>query len=184
MAIIRIAIGATLAALLFTLAACEPPVVPDRPSRTPNRAPTAHAGADQTVSAGALVFLEGSATDDGADLTYAWNGPAGITLTGADSRFALFTAPSVSVDTAFEFTLTVTDSGGLSGTDDVTVTVEASEQTTSPSFGTQSVPNQAYTEGTAIDALTLPTQQFSVRGSWRPGKKVWGPTRPSGGEGT
>ena len=27
-------------------------------------------------------------------------------------------------------------------------------------------------------------QQFSVRGSWRPGKKVWGPTRPSGGEGT
>ena len=107
--------------VLFTLTACEEAVTPP----DTNQAPTADAGADQTVNERATATLAGSGTDpDGDALTYAWTGPAGITLIDADTSTASFSAPSVSGDTAFEFTLTVTDPGGLSGTDTVTVTVE------------------------------------------------------------
>ena len=89
-----------------------------------NRAPTADAGADQTVAAGAPVTLAGRGTDpDGDALTFAWTGPSSISLTDADTAAASFTAPSVTVATSYEFTLTVTDSAGLSGADTVTVTV-------------------------------------------------------------
>jgi len=46
-----------------------------------------------------------------------------VTLSGADSATPSFTAPEVSMDTPFTFELEVTDSGGLSATDTVVVTV-------------------------------------------------------------
>jgi MYXO-CTERM domain-containing protein len=95
-----------------------------------NRAPTANAGADQTVNEGAAVTLSGSGTDpDGNTLTYAWAQTGGqpVTLSGGDSATATFTAPEVTADTVLTFTVTVSD-GTLSSTDTVAITVRNSNQ--------------------------------------------------------
>ncbi len=75
-----------------------------------NSAPNAIAGGSQTVSIGANVTLNGSASNDpeGDALTYSWSqitGPA-VTLNNATSANASFTAPSVSSDTLLRFELT------------------------------------------------------------------------------
>ena len=96
-----------------------------------NHAPEAHVGAGQVVNEGSLVALDGSASfdPDGDPLTYQWvqtGGPT-ITLTGADTAQASFTAPSlpggVGGSVALTFQLTVSD-GALSAMDEVQVTVE------------------------------------------------------------
>ena len=95
-----------------------------------NEAPTADAGADQTgVVMGATVTLAGSGTDPdaGDTLAYAWTQPEGIsvTLSGAATATATFDAPGgLTEDTTLVFALTVTDAGGLSHQDQVSVTVE------------------------------------------------------------
>ena len=94
---------------------------------TGNRAPTVSAGADQTVGEGDAVTLAGTASDaDGDALTYSWSqtdGP-GVTLNGADTVTASFTAPDVAPGTTITLTfqLTVTD-GAASATDTVVVNV-------------------------------------------------------------
>jgi len=91
-----------------------------------NVAPTANAGADQTVNKKAAVTLAGSGADiDGSIASYAWVQTAGtsVTLIGANTASASFTAPKVSVDTVLTFSLTVTDSNGASATDAVVVTI-------------------------------------------------------------
>ena len=95
-----------------------------------NEAPTADAGADQTgVAMSATVTLAGSGTDPdtGDTLAYAWTQPEGgsVTLTGAATATATFDAPGgLTEDTTLVFTLTVTDAGGLSHHDQVSVTIE------------------------------------------------------------
>ncbi len=94
-----------------------------------NDAPTAAAGSDFTTNEGSPVTLDGSGSSDpdGDSLTYAWaqtGGTPTAALTGGSSASATFTAPQVTGDTALTFTLTVTDPGGLSATDTVTVTVK------------------------------------------------------------
>ena len=95
-----------------------------------NEAPTADAGADHTgVAMGATVTLAGSGTDPdaGDTLAYAWTQPGGgsVTLSGAATATATFDAPGgLTEDTTLVFTLTVTDAGGLSHHDHVSVTVE------------------------------------------------------------
>ena len=95
-----------------------------------NEAPTADAGADQTgVAMGATVTLAGSGTDPdaGDTLAYAWTQPGGVsvTLSGAATATATFDAPGgLSEDATLVFALTVTDAGGLSHQDQVSVTVE------------------------------------------------------------
>ena len=94
-------------------------------------APTADAGADRTVNTGTRVTLIGRGTDPdaGDTLSYAWEQTGGtptVTLTGADTATARFTAPTgLTDDAALTFTLTVTDSMGNTDTDTVTVTVGA-----------------------------------------------------------
>ena len=92
----------------------------------PAGTPIAEAGADQSVKAGDTVTLSGSGSDPNGDaLTYAWSHTSGtpaVTLTGANSASASFTAPKVSAITDLVFTLTVSD-GTLSATDTVTITV-------------------------------------------------------------
>jgi len=89
-----------------------------------NHAPTANAGADQSVKPGELVTLDGSgSTDpDGDPLTYFWQqiGGAAVSFTPTLSR-TTFTAPVQSG--LLTFTLTVTDTGGLSDSDLVVITV-------------------------------------------------------------
>jgi hypothetical protein len=94
-----------------------------------NGAPSADAGADQTVEcegpSGASVTLDasGSSDPDGDDLTYTWSGPFG-TATG---EVVTVTLP----EGAHAITLTVDDGHGNADTDETAVTVS---DTTDPEF--------------------------------------------------
>jgi hypothetical protein len=95
-----------------------------------NHPPTANAGPDLTVVSGGNVTLKGSGTDPDSDpLTYAWSqlsGPA-VSLSGASTATASFTAPVVTHDTFLKFQLKVTDSKNAQATDDVQVKVRRSK---------------------------------------------------------
>lgn len=69
--------------------------------------PQANAGPDQQVNEGALVTLEGSASQ-GA-VTYVWSGPAA--LSNSAVAVPTFIAPEVTEDTILTFRLIVTSSG-------------------------------------------------------------------------
>ena len=92
-----------------------------------NNAPNAVAGANQRVSSGASVTLNGSASNDpeGDTLTYQWTQVSGtaVTLSGATSASATFTAPTVTSDTLLQFSLTVSD-GQSQDTAQTAVTVQ------------------------------------------------------------
>lgn len=91
-------------------------------------APQANAGSDQTVTPGSVVTLDGSASRDpnGTLTGYAWTQTAGpaVTLSGANTAHASFTAPTVTADTVLTFRLTVTDNDGEQASAIVTVTVQ------------------------------------------------------------
>ena len=118
----------------------------------PNRAPTANAGANQTVTEGATVSLNGTASDDDPEdtsLTYSWahtSGPA-ISLTDPATATPSFTAPNVGETQDIVLTLTVTDSGSLTDTDTVTITVNDSPN--SPPTANAGA-NQTVTEGATV----------------------------------
>ncbi len=87
--------------------------------------PTAAAGADQVVSAGDTVTLNGtfSSDSDGTITAYQWTQTGGtvVTLTGASTAVATFTAPAAPATLTFE--LEVTDNDAATGTDTITVRV-------------------------------------------------------------
>ena len=91
-----------------------------------NQAPTADAGPDRTVEAGASVSLNGSGSDpDGSIAGWSWRqveGPT-VSLSGANTRDISFTAPDKAA--TLRLRLTVTDDDGATDSDDVVVTVQA-----------------------------------------------------------
>jgi rhodanese-related sulfurtransferase len=99
-----------------------------------NRPPTARAGADQEVDGGVEVILNGSGSTDLDDgiATYQWvqtGGAVNVTLTGASTPVAGFIAPLAENEPLeLVFELTVTDNGGQSDTDEVTITVSVGNQ--------------------------------------------------------
>ena len=101
-----------------------------------NETPTADAGEDQSgIDEGATVTLSGHATDPdaGDSLTYSWEQTGGptVALSAPSSATTAFTAPSdLSEAVALEFALRVTDAGGLSAGDTVTIQVQATVDTT------------------------------------------------------
>jgi|GEM_PF-1887958 len=91
-----------------------------------NLPPVANAGPDQGAMFTSLVQLSGSASTDpntGDVLTYSWTQISGtsVTLSGANTAFPSFVTGSG--DANFVFELTVTDSLGLTSTDQVRVVV-------------------------------------------------------------
>ena len=100
-----------------------------------NQAPTAAAGADQTVSEGKTVYLVGSGSDaDGSITQYTWSSASSsISIVDSDSSDgnASFIAPEVDASgDSFTLTLRVTDDDDASGLDTMTVTVENNEAPT------------------------------------------------------
>lgn len=107
-------------------------VVPPPPVNTP---PVASAGADQSVQAGDTVVLDASASsdkEDGGVTSYAWKQVSGpvVSLSGANSASASFTAPESGGN--LQFQVTVTDSDGLASSDTCTVSVAAAPGVTKP----------------------------------------------------
>ena len=94
--------------------------------QTPNSAPNANAGINQTVNENTLVTLDGSgSTDADSDaITYLWTAPSGITLSSTTVDKPTFTAPEVTTDQVFTFSLTVNDGKANSAVSEVTVTVK------------------------------------------------------------
>ncbi len=101
------------------------------PDYVTNHTPIANAGSDQTnIFEGAFVTLDGSDSfdSDGDLLMYSWSCTSnctGVSLSAYDTVSTTFVAPSVSSNTDIVFTLLVTDTGLLSSSDTVTVTVNA-----------------------------------------------------------
>lgn len=94
--------------------------------QSPNRAPNANAGANQTVDENTLVNLDGSASNDPDSdaITYLWEAPSGITLSSTSDAKPTFTAPEVTSDQTFTFTLTVNDGQVSSSVSQVIITVK------------------------------------------------------------
>jgi secreted PhoX family phosphatase len=93
-----------------------------------NEAPTVTAGSNVSTSAGRMVTLTGTATDDKDEPTASWtqvSGPS-VTLTGSGAT-ARFLAPAVATATPLTFRFTAMDSKGKTATADSTVTVAPAE---------------------------------------------------------
>jgi Ca-activated chloride channel family protein len=95
-----------------------------------NRSPIANAGPDLQVEAEQSVILNGSKSkdEDGDYLTYTWTqkpGDENVILKNANTSQPLFMAPVVPNKTSLEFILTVSDEGGKSNTDNVSVNVSS-----------------------------------------------------------
>jgi len=95
-----------------------------------NQAPTADAGADETVEEGESVQLDasGSTDPDGDSLSYAWTQTGGpdVSLSDASAASPTFTAPDVDGATTLTFQVAVADENGASATDTVSVTIQPS----------------------------------------------------------
>ena len=119
------------------------------PLPSPNEPPMADVGSDQTVDAGTIVTLSGTADDtDGTIVSYGWEQTGGtrVSLTGAASATAMFTAPDVSTDETLTFQLTVTDDDGAQASNEVSVTVHRVNRPPDVNAGA----DQTVAEGTVV----------------------------------
>ena len=95
-----------------------------------NAAPTANAGADQSKTVGQVVTLDSSASTDpdGTITSRVWSKASGPTLIGALSSttatFPTYTATAAGTDV---WRVTVTDNGGLTDFDDVSIVIAAGD---------------------------------------------------------
>lgn len=91
-----------------------------------NVAPTANAGADQTVDEETTVILSGNGTDsDGSITSYAWAQTTGtsVTINGAETATASFDTPTTTTHLTLTFQLTITDNDGATASDTIDVVV-------------------------------------------------------------
>ena len=108
-----------------------------------NFAPQVDAGADQSVSPGAMVNLLGSASDsDGSIVEITWQLSSGsdVILSSTSALASSFVAPSSNSELTLVFQLSVSDDRGASASDTVMVTVAADQEPTIDSAINTSVP--------------------------------------------
>ncbi|CAI4157389.1 PKD domain-containing protein [Alteromonas macleodii] len=101
----------------------------------PNQPPTANAGPDQSVAAGARVQLNATLStdpEDGAISQFGWeqvdNGADAVVLEFANTATPEFTAPSSLTAQTLEFRVQAQDSEGATSTDTVIINVAALEE--------------------------------------------------------
>ncbi len=116
-----------------------------------NLPPTADAGPDQTVSEGTQVILNGFGSSDPDDgiAHYQWTQLAGTSVRLSDpaAAYPTFTSPDVgSNGSALIFQLTVTDTGGLTSSDNCIVNVSWNNLPPTADAG----PDQTVSEGTQV----------------------------------
>jgi hypothetical protein len=125
----------------------------------PNQAPTANAGANQTITLPTnSITATGSGTDpDGTITAYQWTKIAGPLTFNIVSATQAQTVINNLVQGVYQFELRVTDNSGASGRDTITVTVNAAAPPP---------PNQAPTANAGPDqAITLPLNYLTITGS-------------------
>ena len=131
--------------------------------------PVADAGPNQSVTPGTAVRLDGRSSydPDGDGLSYSWRQTGGtdVSLSGPSSSTASFRAPAANHDT-LTFELTVSDRRGNSGTDTVTVTIEAIEPTANAGPDQGARPGETvYLDGSgSVDGGGLPTYAWTQTG--------------------
>lgn len=83
------------------------------------------AGADRNATEGASVALTAEVSTISTTLTYRWTASPAITITHDDTSVpdATFTAPIVTDNTPYTFTVTVTDENGNTASDSVVITI-------------------------------------------------------------
>ncbi len=143
------------------------------PIAMPNQAPTANAGADQTITLPSQASISGTASDDGlptpASLSYTWTKVSGSGIVTFVNDKSLNTSVSFSAAGTYVLRLTASDSV-LSTSDDITIIVNPAppvNQAPTVNAGadqTITLPSQASISGTASDD-GLPTPA-SLSYSW------------------
>jgi len=124
-----------------------------------NQPPVARAGSDVSAQEGTTVTLSGADSSDSDDgiASYHWDQTSGpsVTLASPDNAITTFTAPDVtSAGAEVIFRLTASDKGGLSSTDDITVTITYVNRPPVASAGG----NQQVNEGASV-ALSATASQ-------------------------
>jgi hypothetical protein len=132
-----------------------------------NQAPTAQAGADQSINEGALVTLDGSASSDpdGDALIYSWVAPSGITLSSATAAKPSFIAPEVLSDQNFTFSLIVNDGTISSQADQVVITIKQVNKAPIANAGT----DQSVIEGSTVNlngSASYDPENSNISYSW------------------
>lgn len=128
------------------------------PNVSTNRPPQANAGPDQTITLPAKAALKGKITDDGlptgGSLTSTWakqSGPGTVTFGSAST---VETTAEFSAAGAYVLRLTANDSA-LSGSDDITVTVNALDTGLPPDPATVATPIDPTVATTLADATSF-----------------------------
>jgi gliding motility-associated-like protein len=120
-----------------------------------NQSPTANAGLDKTITLPTnTLIVNGAGTDsDGSIASYGWTKVSGPTATMGGATTVNLNLSNLLQGT-YVFRLTVTDDDGATGTDNVTVTVNAAAV------------NQPPTVNAGVDkTVNLPTNSSSLTGS-------------------
>jgi hypothetical protein len=141
-----------------------------------NQLPAAQAGMDQVLTLpGSSITLAGTGSDaDGTITAYSWTKQSGPAATLAGANTGSLTASGL-VAGSYVFRLTVTDNGGATAFDEVTVTVNnapaAGQQLVS--FTLVNAANEqdirTLVSGETINLADLPTNNLNIRANTNPG---------------